>query len=135
MFGLLDEAIERCPRLPTERLRGATAIASLLALGWLAGCATVYEGKYDWDQGWRMGRVINMGRGAALGATSVHDCRQDVSPGDVARTVYADVAYQSEGRWSRHRIVAVPEGMPLQVGQAVYLNVNACSGLAAAGSG
>ena len=115
-------------------LRGAMAIASL-ALSWLAGCATVYEGKYDWDAGWRMGRVINVGRGAALGATYIHDCRQAVSPGDVARTVYADVAYQSEGRWSRHRVVAVPEGMPVQVGQAVYLNVNACSALAAAGSG
>ena len=116
-------------------LPGAAAIASLLALGWLAGCAAVYDGKYDWDQGWRVGRVMNVGPGAALGATSIDDCRQGALPADVARTIYADVAYQSEGRWSRHRIVPIPESMPVQVGQAVYLNVHSCSGLAAAGSG
>jgi len=135
MFARFDDPIESGPGWRTQRLRAATALASLLMLTSLAGCALVYEGKYDWDQGWRIGRVINVGRGAALGATSSHDCRQDVSSGEVARTLYADVAYQSEGRWSRHRIVAVPEGMPVQVGQAVYLNVNSCSGLAATGSG
>lgn len=110
-------------------------MASLLALGCLAACATVYEGKYDWDKGWRVGHVVRVGPGAALGATAVDDCRQDVLPSDAARTVYADVAYQSEGRWSRHRIVPIPQGMPVEVGQEVYLNVHSCSGLAAAGSG
>jgi hypothetical protein len=133
MFALFHDTFD--PSWQKQRLRPATAIASLLMLTWLAGCAMVYEGKYDWDEGWRLGRVINVGRGAALGATSSHDCRQNVSSADVARTMYADIAYQSEGRWSRHRIVAVPEDMPVQVGQAVYLNVNSCSGVVAAASG
>ena len=118
--------LNACSTWLSKRPRGATAIASLLALGWLGGCARVYEGKYDWDQGWRLGHVIRVGPGAALGATSMHDCRQNVSPAD-APTVYADVAYQSEGRWLRHRVVPVPQGMALKEGQAVYINVPSCA--------
>ena len=109
-------------------------VASLCMLGALAGCALVYEGKYDWDQGWRIGRVINAGAGMTVPATSAEDCRKQLSPADVARTEYAEVAYQSEGRWLRHRVVPVPEGVARKQGETVYLNVYSCGSLVKASS-
>ena len=110
-------------------------IAALCALGFLAGCALVYEGKYDWDQGWRIGRVINAGAGMTVPQTTADDCRKDAAPADVARTVYAEVAYQSEGRWLRHRVVPIPEGVTLKDGQTVYLNIYSCGSLVKASAG
>ena len=122
-----------CSPWPSEHAAGGAAIATLWALVWLAGCATVYQGKYDWDEGWRVGRVIKFGAAAALGEAAMDDCR--TSPADAAPTAYADVAYQSEGRWPRHRVVPVPEGMAIKAGQTVYLNVHSCAGLVSAADG
>ena len=110
-------------------------MAALFALGGLAGCALVYEGKYDWDQGWRVGRVITSGAGMTVSPTVADDCRKQASPADVARTVYAEVAYQSEGRWLRHRVVPIPQGEALEDGQTVYVNVHSCAGLVKASAG
>jgi hypothetical protein len=110
-------------------------IAALFAAGGLAGCAMLYEGKYDWDQGWRVGRVITSGAGMSVAPTSAGDCRKAASPAEVARTVYAEVAYQSEGRWLRHRVVPIPQGVTLKDGQTVYLNVHSCRNLVKASAG
>ncbi len=101
--------------------------AALLALGWLGSCAMVYEGKYDWDKGWRVGQVITYGSGMTLAQISASQCSQDASHAGAAGAVFAEVAYQSEGRWLRHRVVPIPQGMALKEGQAVYINVPSCA--------
>ena len=110
-------------------------IAALAALGAFAGCAMVYEGKYDWDQGWRIGRVISAGAGMTVPATMADDCRKEAPPADVARTRYAEVAYQSEGRRLRHRVVPIADGVALKEGQTVYVNVYSCGNLVKASAG
>lgn len=92
----------------------------------LIACAMVYEGKYDWDEGWRVGQVVKIGTGIALRSISPGDCRKGATPVEVARTRYADVRYQSEGRWSRHRIVPLAEDQVLDEGQIVYFNASDC---------
>ncbi|TMH30879.1 MAG: hypothetical protein E6H63_04655 [Betaproteobacteria bacterium] len=104
-------------------------IAALCALAWLCGCAMVYEGKYDWDQGWRVGRVIRFGPGMTVAQPAGDDCRQQASPADMARTSYAEVAYQTEGRWLRHRVVPIPQDMAIKEGQTVYINIGTCGSL------
>jgi hypothetical protein len=66
--------------------------------------------------------------------TSVDDCRRAASAADVAQTEYAEVAYQCEGRWLRHRVVPVPQGVELKQGETVYLNVHSCGSLVKASS-
>jgi hypothetical protein len=105
--------------------KAAHSMAALVALESFVGCASVYDGKYDWDAGWRSARVIQLGPGTTVPATS-DDCRKDMAPADVARTVYAEVAYRSEGRWLRHRVVPIPEGVAVQDGETVYVNVASC---------
>jgi hypothetical protein len=112
------------------------SIALLVALSCLAGCAVLYEGKYDWDQGWRVGRIIRLGPGASGIEMLRDDCRNDTLPADVARTVYAEVAYHNEGRWLRHRVVPVPENVPIHESDKVYVNLGSCiNGLVKASGG
>lgn len=108
-------------------------IPALATLACLAGCAVVYEGKYDWDQGWRIGRVIRSVKGTTPAPTATADCRHDASPAELARGVYAEVAYQTEGRWLRHRVVPIPQGATIHEGQTVYINVLSCDSLVMAG--
>ena len=102
-------------------------MGEIMAITGLVGCAQIYEGKYDWDQGWRLGTVIEVGLGAALPPIASGDCRNEATPAEVARTRYADVRYQNEGRWTRHRIVPIDDGDMFSKGQAVYFKANDCT--------
>lgn len=101
-------------------------VAGMLALASLGACAMRYEGKYDWDEGWRVGRVLQSGAGSALPPLPAGDCRKDATPAEVATTRYANVRYQSEARLVRHRIVPIPKDQPVAEGQLVYFNVADC---------
>src|ERR1051326_4726547 len=74
----------------------------------LVGCALVYEGKYDWDEGWRSGHVVHLGKGKQLPPPPGGDCRQGVAASVIEKTLYADVRFQNEGRWIRKSVVTPP---------------------------
>ncbi len=38
----------------------------------LGGCQTIYEGKYDWDAGWRPGTVLEVGSADQVTLHSVY---------------------------------------------------------------
>ena len=85
-----------------------------------------YDGKYDFDEGWRFGRIVKVGPGTTLPPVASGDCREGVPADEVARTSYADIRYQNEGRWIRHRIVPIPAGMVITQGTNAYFDVNDC---------
>ena len=86
----------------------------------------MYEGKYDWDDGWRAGRVVHLGQGKQLPAPPGGDCRQGVAASVMEKTLYADVRYQTEGRWTRERIVPIPADIAVHEGDLVYFNAQDC---------
>ena len=45
----------------------------------LAGCQTIYEGKYEWDEGWRPGTVLSVGSADQVLQTPFRDCRPALS--------------------------------------------------------
>lgn len=104
-------------------------IAALCALPCVAGCAVVYEGRYGWDEGWRIARVIRYVDATAAAPTASRDCRKEASSDQLARRQYAEVAYQTEGRWLRQRVVPIPPGATVKEGQTVYINVGTCGNL------
>lgn len=108
---------------------------TLVALGCVTGCAALYEGKYDWDEGWRVGWVRQLGTGATLAGKVAEECRREPLPAGVAQAPYVEVAYRSEGRWPRYRVVPVPNGMTIKEGQKVYVNLRSCDALVEASSG
>lgn len=100
----------------------------------LAGCTLLYEGKYDWDEGWRAGRVVHLGQGKQLPPLLAGDCRQGTLASVMEKTLYADVRYQTEGRWTRERVVPIPANVDVHEGDLVYFNTNDCKQTAVATS-
>ncbi len=71
--------------------RGTTIIlASLILVG---GCATRYDDKHHYDQGWRIGEVIAAGSGMAHFPFSGIDCRANLPPAFTAGQRYAYVQF------------------------------------------
>jgi hypothetical protein len=99
---------------------------ALLPLVLVSACAMTYDGKYDFDKGWRFGGIVKVGPGTSLPPIASGDCREGVPADEVARTSYAEIRYQNEGRWIRHRIVPIPAGMAITQGTNVYFDVNDC---------
>ena len=104
-----------------SRLLGAALVAALAA----AGCAFVYEGKYDWQQGWREAQVVKTGNAAALGERQFSDCRYEAETEQVASGQFVMLSYLQMGHM-RHRVVPLHEGEAYHPGDLVYMNVKSC---------
>lgn len=96
-------------------------ILMMLAVPLLAGgCALLYDGKYDHDEGWRLGTVVEVGIGMAILRPAREDCRNHATADIVARTQYAYVSYR-QNHYPRARISPVPENVTLKAGDPVYV--------------
>lgn len=70
-----------------------TFTAAALAAGLvLPGCAaTVYEGKYDWSDGWRSAEVVEIASASEMERPRFYDCVRRASPEQLATTKFAVV--------------------------------------------
>ena len=92
----------------------------------LAGCAApVYEGKYAYDDGWRLAKVTDVGTGYALIANSTRDCREELPPEKVASRKFARVTFSS-ARVFHVDIVPVAPGSPVEPDGGAYVNMKRC---------
>lgn len=90
-----------------------------------SGCALVYEGRYDYDAGWRRATVLSVGFAGEIRQRAVPDCRGAVRDAD--KTKYAFVRYNHMPYTLHRAIVPVPEGWQLSVGEGVYINIRDCN--------
>jgi hypothetical protein len=99
----------------------------------LAGCTTIYEGKYAYDEGWRVGEIEKVGAPADLGRF-VALCQQGVGQSSasqlfaVVRFDFGTMAgkYMHSGRKLRHVVVPLPAGSTLRKDTPVYVNIHDC---------
>ena len=92
----------------------------------LAGCAApVYQGKYAYDDGWRIATVRDIGRGYALISTAGRDCREELPPEKVARSEFARVTFTS-ARIFHNDIVPIAPGAKVAVDGHAYINMSRC---------
>lgn len=110
--------------------RTGAALAMLLIVG---GCATVYDTKHDYQDGWRVVEVLKIGPGATLGFASV-DCREpsNRSDGD-GLFAYVQFDFRQIGRKYPHAgssrrfaIVPVRDSLHIAPGDYVYVNIRDC---------
>ena len=92
----------------------------------VSGCTLLYDGKYDHDEGWRLGTIGEIGNGDSIFRTVREDCRKLATADIAARTQYAYVSYR-ENHVPQARIAAVPENAPFKVGDSVYVNRRNCT--------
>jgi len=107
---------------------------ALLSAALVAGCANsiIYEGRYDYDDGWRRGVVIDVGTTEDLGRSFRFDsaCNNFQRP---AKTPYALV--KRTGHWGhrlhrhqkRWRAVVVPGDLVIKPNDLVYFNIEDCN--------
>lgn len=92
----------------------------------LSACAApVYQGKYAYDEGWRMAKVTDVGSGYALIANSTRDCREELPPDKVASHKFARVTFTS-ARVFHADIVPVAPGSPVEPDGQAFVNMNRC---------
>jgi hypothetical protein len=103
----------------TGRLVWVTLVAAL------SGCTTVYEGKYDLEQGWRPATVVSVGPASAVNHPVLDACQRAISEQQGDDRKYATVTYRWTGR-TLHRAVPLSAGTTVKAGDAVYLNVLVC---------
>lgn len=108
----------------------SSSIGRVLAAGLLAiavtGCASVYEGKYDWKEGWREGTVVQIGTASELGKPQFSDCREKLPAQQVASGQFASVSYSHMTR-KRRRVTPLQAGESFRPGEEVYVNVSSCT--------
>lgn len=106
----------------------APARTVLFALGMaaLSGCTTLYEGKYDIQQGWREATVMDVGPATSMTKAVTSDCRSSASAQQIATGRFATLTYRWMGR-TLHRVVLLEPDTGTKVGDPVYMNVLSCA--------
>jgi hypothetical protein len=103
------------------------AAAALICAAVAGGCATVYEGKYPFHDGWRKARVEEVGAASALTQTSLNDCRSSATAEQLAARTFALLSYVDFNH-RRTRIVPLPPGVNIRAGDPVYVKLRSCAG-------
>jgi hypothetical protein len=106
----------------------ARLLLALAAVAVLAGCASkpVFEGGRAWNEGWRDGKVENVGSASELGYRQSYDCRyREGGAGRDAQGRFAVVGVQNMGK-HRHVVAPVESGKEPQIGAPVLVNWRVC---------
>ena len=91
----------------------------------LAGCATVYEGKYDFSDGWREAKAIRIERDTEIAKLQFSDCRDTASLQQLASDKFIVLSYKHLNR-PRIRVVPLGPSSGVRVEDLVYVNVTDC---------
>ena len=91
----------------------------------LSGCTTVYEGKYDFSEGWREAKVIQIDRASEIAKPQFSDCRATSSLQHLASDKFIVLSYKHLNR-PRKRVVPLGPSDDVRVEDLVYMNVTDC---------
>lgn len=95
-------------------------------LALVSACAgPVYEGKYDYESGWRMAKVTQAGSGGANLSRAARDCRAELPIDAVRGRTFARVAFYNVRHFQTMIARAAPGYTP-EPDDAVYVNKNDC---------
>ena len=106
-------------------LRGVLYGAGIVVL--LQGCTTLYEGKYDYRDGWRKARVVQVAPASQIQRPDFFRCIRNATPEQRERQLFAVVTFRGYEK-SVKRAVQVAPSVHLEVGDTVYVNPSSCDG-------
>ncbi len=94
--------------------------------GGLAACSTIDEGKYDFSEGWRIAKVVDIGPASMFSTPVYSDCRPSASREQLVSGTFARLSYQWMGR-TRYRVTALGSDEKLITGGRVRINALNCN--------
>lgn len=103
----------------------ATGILGVAVSIGLSGCAGFYQQHRDFQNGWRTGEIVEIGRATEIQRSCRTDCRKTVSPNELALNRFAILADRSTGQRHAHIVMLDPE-TSLELGDIVSTNVVRC---------
>ena len=106
-------------------LRGVLYGAGIVVL--LQGCTTLYEGKYDYRDGWRKARVVQVAPASQIQRPDFFRCIRNAAPEQRERQLFAIVSFRGYEK-SVKRAVQVAPSVHLEMGETVYVNPSSCDG-------
>ncbi|MBV8633455.1 MAG: hypothetical protein JO002_03105 [Burkholderiaceae bacterium] len=99
----------------------------------LAGCTNLSACRDGYEQGWRAGEVQATEAVTAIYPVAGIDCRSSLQLTGAQRIAYIQFVFDPiagkyfyGGPKHRHAIVPIPEGVDLQAGERVYVNILDC---------
>jgi len=100
-------------------------IALLMSIVGMVGCSPIlYEGRYDYDDGWRRGVVVELGTAGSITRVARVDCRNETEL--VPNAQYAYVKRRHTEDFWNPRIVPVPADVQLAPRDRVLVNIQQC---------
>ena len=105
-------------------VKSAKSVIYLFIPIFMSACASsVYEGKYSWDDGWRMGRITEIGPYSSTKHHASDTCAKSLR--ENADDKIAIIEYQA-GRYRGWAILKQAEDANSKIGDLVYVNIKAC---------
>jgi hypothetical protein len=102
-------------------------VMTLILSSLLSSCAAWKYEPYGYREGWRRAQVLEIGRAKTAMQYAIKDCRAELG-GDSHYVRYAvtSYGYGSSSKLRINRVVAVPNDLPLEVGEWIYINISDC---------
>ncbi|WP_454902670.1 hypothetical protein [Variovorax gossypii] len=122
------------PAVDTEKTRHRTVVmAHAVASGilvvaisaGLTGCADFYRQHRDFQDGWRTGEIVEIGRANEIQRGGRTDCRKTASADELAVQRFAILLDRSTGQRHAH-IVMLDPATSVELGDIVSTNVVRC---------
>lgn len=102
------------------RLVGAAAACLLLP-----ACATVYEGKCAWSDGWRAAEVVQVATPAEMERPHFYECVRKAAAPSTVTSRFVVVKYRQAPR-TQWRAVPLQAGQSFAPGDLVYVRASDC---------
>lgn len=110
----------------TTRKPGMMVCAIMLPLA--TACSALYEGKYDYSDGWRVAVVEQISNQRDALSCLIQDDHPDrLTP--IVDNNFALVTYRVL-KGKRHLVVKLPAHTPVQAGDTLYVNIRDAQGIA-----
>jgi hypothetical protein len=90
------------------------------------GCASLAAERALFLEGWRPGRIVRIGVGAAIGPPLRSDCRKAMPREASSGNHFALVRYSVSPSRYAERIAPLTDAAALRVGDRVYVNTKEC---------
>jgi hypothetical protein len=104
----------------------ASGIALLLGLALSAGCASQYDARHRYEDGWRASDVLKVAPTPNQLESAGIDCSKSTVQSPVKGRRYAYIRYLRSFA-PRHAIVVVPEHVSVIEGDRVFFNIYDCT--------
>lgn len=119
---LFAVALEKKPRVTVRAHSAAGGILGMALFAGLTGCADFYRQSRDFQDGWRTGEIVEIGRASEIQRGGRSDCRKAASADDLAVQRFAVLVDRSTEQRHAH-IVMLDLATPIELGDIVSTNV------------